>query len=106
MEGPQRLQAGIGLEVLVLDVGDDEARAVVVEGEGGRRRRRDDEVADAESAVLVPLDLEVHELVAALLRVGGEALQGVAGLFEVAPAGAAVVHLGGFVRSRLRRGRG
>ena len=38
------LFAGVGLEPLVLDMGDDQAGAAVVEGEGGQRGRGDVDV--------------------------------------------------------------
>ena len=45
------LFAGVGLEPLVLDVGDDQAGAAVVEGEGGQRGRGDVDVPDPDTAL-------------------------------------------------------
>ena len=66
MEGAEDLFAGVGLEPLVLNVGDDQAGPAVVQGQGGQRGRGNVDVSDPDSALWNIFFLNVHRLVLVL----------------------------------------
>ena len=62
VEGPEDLLPRVGLEPLVLNVGDDEAGPAVVQGEGGQGRGRDVDVSDTDASLGDVLLLQLHWL--------------------------------------------